>query len=153
MPLVKVVEAGVNTAFGTIFKVVDNKIVELCFIKLPSYVHLKYDEEIDYKFVRACIAEFLAMMFFVVLCCGCAMVTLALPNPNLMMVAASFGFGIMCLAQFVGPLSSGHINCAVSFGLFCGGRTTLKRTIYYTFSQCMGSVLGAFFLWAIFGNN
>ena len=136
-----------------ILDIVDNRIMGALGIKLPSYVHLKYDEPIDYKFVRACIAEFIAMLFFVVLCCGCAMVTLALPNPNLMMVAASFGFGIMCLAQFVGPLSSGHINCAVSFALFVGGRTTLKRTVYYTFSQMLGSVFGALFLWAIFGNN
>ncbi len=131
----------------------ENRIVELFGFKLPKKVNLLYDEPIDYKFIRACIAEFVAMLFFVVLCCGCAMVTLALPNPNLMMVAASFGFGIMCIAQFVGPLSSAHINCAVSFALFIGGRTTLKRTLYYTFSQLCGSVFGALFLWAIFGNN
>lgn len=34
----------------------------------------------DKKFVIACYAEFIAMMFFVILCCGCAMVTLNLPN-------------------------------------------------------------------------
>lgn len=33
------------------------------------------------------------------------MVTLNLPEPNLMMVAASFGFGILTLAQIFGPLS------------------------------------------------
>src|SRR4051812_733422 len=98
-------------------------------------VKLLFGEQIDYKFQRACVAEFLAMMFFVIMCCGCAMVTLALPNPNLMMVAASFGFGIMVLAQFVGPLSGGHINCAVSFALWIGGRVSLVRTICYTFSQ------------------
>lgn len=107
----------------------------------------------DKKFLIACYAEFFAMMFFVILCCGCAMVTLALPNPNLMMVAASFGFGIMCLAQFVGPLSGGHINCAVSFGLFLGGRTSLVKTFCYTIAQMIGSVLGATFLLAIFGTN
>ena len=121
--------------------------------RLPKNVKLLYDEPVDYKFVRACVAEFIAMTFFVVLCCGCAMVTLALPSPNLMMVAASFGFGIMCLAQFVGPLSSGHINCAVSFGLFLAGRTTFKRTVWYTISQSLGSVLGALFLLSIFGTN
>ena len=122
-------------------------------IRLPKYVELKYDEPVDYKFVRACVAEFIAMVLFVVLCCGCAMVTLALPNPNLMMVAASFGFGIMCIAQIVGPLSSGHINCAVTFALFIAGRTTFKRLVWFLISQLLGSTLGAFFLWAIFGNN
>jgi MIP family channel proteins len=110
-------------------------------------------EPMDAKFWRACLAEFLAMLFFVVLCCGCAMVTLNLDNPNLMQVAASFGFGIMCLAQFVGPISGGHINCAVSFALFLGGRTSLLRCFWYTVFQMWGSVFGALFLWAIFGNN
>lgn len=110
-------------------------------------------EEIDYKFQRAVVAEFIAMTFFVIMCCGCAMATLALPNPNLMEVAASFGFGIMVLAQFVGPLSGGHINCAVTLALFVGGRISFIRTICYTFSQMLGSVLGAFFLWSIFGDH
>ena len=52
---------------------------------------LMLGETIDYKFKRACVAEFIAMTFFVVICCGCAMVTLNLPNPNLFMIAASFG--------------------------------------------------------------
>eukprot|EP01035_Chromulina_nebulosa_P018642 gene18642-24383_t len=81
------------------------------------------------------------------------MVTLNLANPNLMMVAVSFGFGIMCLAQFVGPLSGGHINCAVTFGLFIGGRVSFFRLVGYTFSQMAGATLGAFFLWSIFGNH
>jgi aquaporin-5 len=53
----------------------------------------------------------------------------------------------MVLAQFVGPLSGGHINCAVTFALFIGGRVSFVRLVCYTFSQMAGSVLGAFFLW------
>lgn len=37
-------------------------------------------EEINYKFKQACIAEFIAMVFFVVICCGCAMVSLCTDN-------------------------------------------------------------------------
>eukprot|EP01038_Epipyxis_sp_PR26KG_P006687 gene6687-9171_t len=110
-------------------------------------------EDIDNKFIRACLAEFLAMHLFVLLCCGCAMVTLNLPNPNLMMVAASFGFGILVLAQIFGPLSGGHINSAVSLALFTAGRTSLIKTLCFTLSQMLGSVFGALFLWSIFGNN
>ena len=110
-------------------------------------------EPLDNKLWRACIAEFIAMFFFVVMCCGCAMVTLAEPNPNLMQVAASFGFGILVLAQFVGPLSGGHINCAVSFALWIGGRVSGIRMCLYTVFQMFGSVIGALVLWSIFGNN
>ena len=63
------------------------------------------------------------------------------------------GFGIMCLAQFVGPLSGGHINCAVSFALFIGGRVSFVRCACYTFSQMLGSMAGAIFLLMIFGSN
>ena len=120
-------------------------------IFLGKKVHIW--EDIDGKFMRACLAEFLAMHLFVLLCCGCAMVTLALPNPNLMMVAASFGFGIMCLASIFGALSGGHINSAVSLGLFVAGRTSLVKTIFYTIAQMFGSVWGALMLWHIFGDN
>lgn len=114
---------------------------------------LQLGERITPEFKKACVAEFIAMLFFVVMCCGCAMVNLALPNPNLMTVASSFGFGILVLAQFVGPLSGGHINCAVSWALFVAGRTSLIKCICYTASQMWGSIFGALFLWAIFGNN
>jgi aquaporin Z len=111
-------------------------------------------EPINNKFLRACVAEFLAMLFFVVLCCGCAMVTLSyVKNPNLFQIAMSFGLGILTLAQIFGPLSGGHINCAVSLGLFLAGRTSFIRCVCFTLSQMLGSVFGALFLWAIFGNN
>jgi len=113
-------------------------------------------EPINGKFKRACVAEFLAMFFFVLMCCGCAMVTFNTAEgmkPNLMQVAASFGFGIMVIAQFVGPLSGGHINCAVSFALFLGGRISGIRLVCYTISQMAGSFFGTLFLWAIFGSN
>jgi aquaporin-5 len=113
-------------------------------------------EPINGKFFRACLAEFIAMFFFVIMCCGCAMVTLNDEldvNQNLMQVAASFGFGIMVIAQLVGPLSGGHINCAVSFALFVGGRISFIRLVCYTLSQMAGSVFGALFLWAIFGTH
>ena len=131
----------------------------LCLGYLPEKVHCPFGinlwlgEEIDKNFKIACYAEFIALCLFVVLSCGTAMVTLNEKDPNLMQVAAVFGFNIMCLAQFIGPLSGGHINCAVSFGLFVAGRTSFIRALFYTFSQMLGSVLGAFFLWAIFGNN
>ena len=68
-------------------------------------------------------------------------------------VAASFGFGIMVLAQIFGPLSGGHINCAVSFALWIGGRISGMRLIAYTLSQMLGATLGALVLWSIFGSN
>ena len=120
-------------------------------LSIPHRIHIW--EPINAKFFRACFAEFFAMLLFVLLCCGCAMVLLNLPKPNLFAIAMSFGFGIMTLAQIFGPLSGGHINCAVSFALFLAGRTSFVRCLAYTASQMLGSVFGALFLWAIFGND
>lgn len=118
-----------------------------------SRTNIHFMEPMNNKFWRACVAEALAMFFFVVMCCGCAMVTLNLPNPNLMMIAMSFGFGILVLAQIVGPLSGGHINCAVSFGLFLAGRISFIRLFWYTLFQMLGSIFGALVLWSIFGDH
>jgi hypothetical protein len=52
-------------------------------------------EDVDNKFIRACLAEFLAMHLFVLLCCGNAMVTLNLQNPNLMMVLTFFAIYVL----------------------------------------------------------
>ena len=129
--------------------------------RIPEHVtyrniRIRLSEKINDNFKTACVAEFLAMMFFVTLCGGAAMVTLDPNNKtyeNLLIIAASFGFAIMCLAQIVGPLSGGHINSAVSLGLFIGGRASLYRTVAYTLSSMVGSMVGAFWLWAIFGSN
>jgi MIP family channel proteins len=123
------------------------------FNLFKKQINIHLWEPINSKFYRAVFAEFLAMFFFVLMCCGCAMVTFKYETPNLMQVAASFGFGIMVIAQFVGPLSGGHINCAVSFGLFLGGRISFIRCVAYTLSQMLGSVFGALILWAIFGTQ
>ena len=117
------------------------------------YSNLKWAEPMDHKFQRACVAEFLAMLLFVVLACGGAMTTFSEANPNLVEIAFSFGFGIMVIAQLVGPLSGGHINCAVSFALFLGGRITAKRFVYYLLCQMAGAFMGAIFLLATFGTT
>jgi MIP family channel proteins len=105
------------------------------------------------KFLRACVAEFIALMFFVVLACGGAMTTLHANTPNIMEIAASFGFAIMVIAQFLGPLSGAHINCAVSFALFLAGRISGIRFCAYTLSQMAGAFGGGLILLLIFCTN
>jgi len=57
---------------------------------------------------------------------------------------------IFCVDEY---FKGGHINCAVSFALFLGGRISGIRMVAYTFSQMFGSVIGALVLWSIFGSN
>lgn len=121
--------------------------------KFLNNVHWAEKEDDSGKFIRACIAEFIAMWFFVVLGCGGAMTTLHEKSPNLMEIAASFGFSIMAIAQFIGPLSGGHINCAVSFALFLGGRISGYRFLCYLIAQICGAIMGATCLLLMFGTD
>lgn len=104
-------------------------------------------------FIRAVSAEFVAMFFFVFFSCGAAMGGLTAGNPHIMMVSATFGFSILCLAHIFGPVSGGHMNCAVSFCLFLSGRISGVRCACYTMAQMFGSIFGALFLFAIFGKD
>jgi MIP family channel proteins len=121
--------------------------------KMNVNIHWNEKEPDTNKFIRACIGEFIALMFFVVLACGGAMTTLHADTPNMMEIAASFGFAIMVIAQFIGPLSGAHINCAVSFALWLGGRISGKRMVCYTAAQMAGAFAGGIILLIIFGTN
>lgn len=81
------------------------------------------------------------------------MTTLHSDTPNMMEIATSFGFAIMVIAQFIGPLSGGHINCAVSLALFLGGRISGIRLVCYTASQMAGAFFGGIILLIIFGKD
>ena len=118
-----------------------------------AYENSYWYELIDDKFRAACFAEFIAMVYFIILGVGGAMTTLHETNPNLVEIALSFGFSVMVIAQFCGPLSGAHINCAVSFALFIGGRISGIRCLYYTGCQLFGAFVGALFLLIIFGTN
>ena len=121
--------------------------------KMNVNIHWLEKEPDTNKFIRACIAEFIALMFFVVLACGGAMTTLHSNTPNIMEIAASFGFAIMVIAQFIGPLSGAHINCAVTFALWLGGRISGWRLVCYTASQMAGAFMGGIILLIIFGTS
>lgn len=121
--------------------------------KIFDNVHWKETEPDMSKFVKACVGEFIALAFFIVLDVGGAINTLHTDSKNIIEIAASFGFGIMVIAQFIGPLSGAHINCAVTFAMWIAGRISGQRCICYIFSQIVGAFVGGLILWIIFGPN
>lgn len=40
-------------------------------------------------------------------------------------------------------MAGGHINPAVTFGLFLGRKLSLTRALYYMIMQCLGAICGA----------
>jgi len=126
--------------------------------KLSEYVEygkikLLLGEEYRLKTFRlACFSETLGCMYLITIGGGAAFgATHGIETPNLMIIASCFGFAVMAIAQFTGPLSGAHLNIAVSFALFLGGRISLIRCLCFGIAQLIGFVLGGSFVYAIFG--
>jgi len=112
----------------------------------------------------ACLAEFLAMLLFVVFACGTAMgidgnrgqqgdsetgMTSKLPS-WIIMLSLAFGLTITVLVYSTAHISGGHVNCAVTWGLVLTGNCPIIEGVAYFFSQMLGSLCGAFILLAIY---
>jgi len=111
--------------------------------------------------VAACVAEFLALMIFVIIGCGTAMVTPGRANRAtysdnpawILMVSLTFGLAITTLAYSIGHYSGGHINCAVTFGLVLSGHCSIVQGVANLVSQLLGSIAGAGILYSIFNKD
>ncbi|MBL7663426.1 aquaporin [bacterium] len=55
-------------------------------------------------------------------------------------IALAHGLAIAILVTVAAPISGGHLNPAVSFGLFISGIMNLKETAWYILAQVLGGV-------------
>uniref|UniRef100_J3M0C6 Aquaporin n=1 Tax=Oryza brachyantha TaxID=4533 RepID=J3M0C6_ORYBR len=58
-------------------------------------------------------------------------------------IAWSFGGMIFALVYCTAGISGGHINPAVTFGLFLARKLSLTRAVFYIVMQCLGAICGA----------
>ncbi|KAL3937032.1 MAG: hypothetical protein SGBAC_007772 [Bacillariaceae sp.] len=100
---------------------------------------------------KAAFAEFAATALFVWSGCGSALATnkwgSVTSGGDLLTIAVAFGFAISLLAYSIGHISGGHINPAVTFGLWILGEVDTKTMAYYVLAQFEGAVFGALILW------
>ena len=64
-------------------------------------------------------------------------------------VSLAFGFALMVMTYVVGPISGGHLNPAVSFGLWMGKRFPGGELVPYILAQVIGAVVAAGLLYLI----
>jgi aquaporin Z len=64
-------------------------------------------------------------------------------------VALAFGLTLLAMAYTIGPISGCHINPAVSFGLWAGGRFPGRDVVPYVMSQVLDGILAATVLYVI----
>jgi aquaporin Z len=64
-------------------------------------------------------------------------------------VSLASGLTVLTGAYALGPISGGHFNPAVSFGLWAGGRFPASQLLPYVVAQVIGAVLAAGVLYLI----
>ncbi|NAW52163.1 aquaporin Z [Elizabethkingia argentiflava] len=96
-------------------------------------------------------AEFFGTFWLVFGGCGSAVFAAGVPDIGIGLagVALAFGLTVLTMAYALGPISGGHFNPAVSFGLLAGGRFKSKDLVSYVVAQLLGAILAAACLYFI----
>jgi aquaporin Z len=97
------------------------------------------------------IAEFFGTFWLVFGGCGSAVLAAAFPQLGIGFAGVSLAFGltVLTMAYAVGPISGGHFNPAVTFGLATAGRFPWKEVPSYVIAQVIGAVVAAALLYLI----
>jgi len=98
------------------------------------------------------LAEFIGTFAFVFIGAGtAAVVGDGLGLPGIVAIAFAHGLTIMAFAFAYGSVSGGHINPAVTIGVFAAGAMSAGEAIGYIVSQLFGGVVGALLLRIVLG--
>ena len=97
------------------------------------------------------VTELLGTFWLVLGGCGSAVLAAAFPDVGigLLGVALAFGLTVVTMAFAIGHISGCHLNPAVSFGLWVGGRFPAKELPAYIIAQILGGVIAAGLLYMI----
>jgi len=96
-------------------------------------------------------AEFIGTFWLVLGGCGSAVLAAAFPDVGIGLLGVSFAFGltVLTMAFAIGHISGCHLNPAVSFGLWSGGRFSIAELGPYIGAQVVGGIAGAAVLYLI----
>jgi aquaporin Z len=109
---------------------------------------------------KRCLAEFFGTLWLVLGGCGSAVFaakflaekdTANSFNIGIGFVGVSLAFGltVLTMAYAIGHISGCHLNPAVSFGLWAGGRFPGGELLPYIIAQVLGGILGAGIIYLI----
>lgn len=97
------------------------------------------------------LAELIGTFWLVLGGCGSAVLAAGFPDVGIGLLGVSLAFGltVLTMAYAIGHISGCHLNPAVSFGLWAGGRFETKELVPYIVAQVVGGTLGALVLYLI----
>lgn len=83
--------------------------------------------------------------------CGSAVLAAGFPDVGIGLLGVSLAFGltVLTMAYAIGHISGCHLNPAVTFGLWAGGRFESKDILPYVLAQVIGSVIAGGVLYVI----
>jgi aquaporin PIP len=120
--------------------------VEKGYEEPPPAPFFELREFKSWSFWRAGIAEFFATFLFLYITIGTAIGN-ARKGPcngvGTQGVAWAFGATIFVLVYCTAGISGGHINPAVTFGLFLARKVSVNRALFYMIMQVLGAISGA----------
>ncbi|KAL2487837.1 Aquaporin TIP1-1 [Forsythia ovata] len=102
--------------------------------------------------LKAAVAEFISMLIFVFAGEGSGMAFAKLTDngsttpAGLIAASIAHAFALFVAVSVGFNISGGHVNPAVTFGVFVGGHITLFRSILYWIAQLLGSVVACLLL-------
>ncbi len=96
-------------------------------------------------------AEFIGTFWLVLGGCGSAVLAATFPDVGIGLLGVSLAFGltVLTMAYAIGHISGCHLNPAVSFGLWMGGRFPTAELVPYIIAQVAGGIAGAAVLFVI----
>ena len=96
-------------------------------------------------------AEFFGTFWLVLGGCGSAVLAAAFPELGIGFLGVSLAFGltVLTMAYAIGHISGCHLNPAVSFGLWAGGRFPANELLPYIVAQVLGGVVAGGVLYLI----
>ncbi|XP_058099795.1 aquaporin PIP2-7-like [Magnolia sinica] len=99
-----------------------------------------------WSFYRALVAEFIATLLFLYVTIATVIGHKKQPGEcnvvGILGIARAFGGMIFILVYCTTGISGGHINPAVTFGLFLARKVSLLRAFFYLVAQCLGAICG-----------
>nr|GMD67202.1 aquaporin PIP2-7-like [Ipomoea batatas] len=118
----------------------------------PPSPLIDFDELTKWSFYRAIIAEFIATLLFLYVTVLTVIGYKHQTDPKaggqdcggvgILGIAWAFGGMIFILVYCTAGISGGHINPAVTFGLFLARKVSLPRAVLYMIAQCLGAISG-----------
>ncbi|KAJ8651143.1 hypothetical protein MRB53_004166 [Persea americana] len=125
------------------------------YVEPPPTPFIDPSELSKWSFYRAVIAEFVATLLFLYITVATVVGYKSSIDPiknagsdtdcngvGVLGIAWAFGGMIFILVYCTAGISGGHINPAVTFGLFLGRKVSLVRAVFYMVAQCLGAICG-----------